>query len=50
MNLTRIVVAHRPETVARAGRVLLLHDGRFREPQLVIERDGAGPSASLRGG
>ena len=29
MQLTRIVIAHRPETVARAGRVLLLHGGAF---------------------
>jgi ATP-binding cassette subfamily B protein RaxB len=49
MNLTRIVVAHRPETVARAARILLLHEGRFREPQPAIQREGAGPNASPSG-
>jgi ATP-binding cassette, subfamily B, bacterial CvaB/MchF/RaxB len=49
MNLTRIVVAHRPETVARAGRVLSLNDRRFHEPPPAIGRDEAGPSACLSG-
>jgi ATP-binding cassette, subfamily B, bacterial CvaB/MchF/RaxB len=27
LDLTRIIVAHRPETIASAGRVIVLHDG-----------------------
>ncbi len=50
MNLTRIVVAHRPETVARAGRVLLLHDGHFREPQPAIRARRSRPERQLEGG
>lgn len=29
MDLTRVIVAHRPETIASADRVLLLHGGRI---------------------
>ena len=28
LDLTRIIVAHRPETIASASRVIVLHDGR----------------------
>lgn len=28
LALTRVIVAHRPETIASAGRVIALHDGR----------------------
>jgi ATP-binding cassette subfamily B protein RaxB len=28
LELTRIIVAHRPETMASAGRVIVLHEGR----------------------
>lgn len=31
--VTRIVVAHRPETIAAADRVLILRDGRLQEAQ-----------------
>lgn len=30
MSLTRIVIAHRPETIASASRVLVLHKGKLR--------------------
>jgi ATP-binding cassette subfamily B protein RaxB len=33
LDMTRIVIAHRPETIAAAGRVLRLHQGRL-EPVL----------------
>ena len=31
LALTRIVVAHRPETIASAGRVVALHEGRIAQ-------------------
>ena len=38
MKLTRIVIAHRPETIAMADRVLVLHGGKVvqdvRQPYL----------------
>lgn len=43
LSLTRIIVAHRPETVASAGRVITLHEGRVM-PRLrsVVPPTGAG--------
>ena len=31
LALTRVIVAHRPETIASAGRVMVLHDGRVAQ-------------------
>jgi ATP-binding cassette subfamily B protein RaxB len=31
LELTRIIVAHRPETIASAARVIVLHDGRVSQ-------------------
>ena len=31
LELTRIIVAHRPETIASAGRVIVLHDGKVAQ-------------------
>jgi ATP-binding cassette, subfamily B, bacterial CvaB/MchF/RaxB len=31
LNLTRILIAHRPETIASAGRVIVLHGGRVAQ-------------------
>ena len=31
LALTRIIVAHRPETIASAGRVVVLHEGRVAQ-------------------
>jgi ATP-binding cassette subfamily B protein RaxB len=31
LELTRIIVAHRPETIASASRVIVLHDGRVAQ-------------------
>ncbi len=31
LELTRIIVAHRPETIASAGRVVVLHEGRVAQ-------------------
>ena len=31
LNITRVIVAHRPETIASAGRVIVLQDGRVAQ-------------------
>ena len=31
LELTRVIVAHRPETIATAGRVIVLHEGRVAQ-------------------
>lgn len=31
LGLTRVIIAHRPETIASAPRRLVLHDGELRE-------------------
>ena len=31
LSLTRVIVAHRPETIAAAGRVIALHEGRVAQ-------------------
>jgi ATP-binding cassette subfamily B protein RaxB len=31
LNLTRVIVAHRPETIASASRVIVLKDGRVAQ-------------------
>ena len=31
LNLTRVIVAHRPETIASASRVVVLHEGRVSQ-------------------
>jgi ATP-binding cassette subfamily B protein RaxB len=31
LDLTRVIVAHRTETIATAGRVIVLHDGRVAQ-------------------
>ena len=37
LGLTRIIIAHRPETIASASRVLTIHQGRVAEPVLPRE-------------
>lgn len=34
LALTRVIVAHRPETIASADRVLVMHDGMIQEQRL----------------
>jgi ATP-binding cassette subfamily B protein RaxB len=29
LNMTRVVIAHRPETIASASRVVVMHEGRI---------------------
>lgn len=41
LALTRVIVAHRPETIASAGRVIALHDGRVAQDLRSVA--GAGP-------
>jgi len=31
LALTRVIVGHRPETIASAGRVIALHEGRVAQ-------------------
>ena len=46
LDVTRVIVAHRPETIASADRVLVMHDGKIvqeqrsaRQPDAVAEGD-----------
>ena len=39
LNLTRIMVAHRPETIAAAGRVVELKDGQAHEIRAATSKD-----------
>ncbi len=41
LSLTRVIVAHRPETIASAGRVIALHEGRIAQDLRSVA--GAGP-------
>jgi ATP-binding cassette, subfamily B, bacterial CvaB/MchF/RaxB len=51
LKLTKIIVAHRPETIAAADRVLVMHGGRIVQefnPRLQLRSQGAGePQAGL---
>ena len=49
MSLTRIVVAHRAETIAQARRVLLLDDGRLRERPPASGRELEDPNVRREG-
>ncbi len=40
MKLTRLVIAHRPETLASADRVIVLQGGRARSVALRCEAEG----------
>jgi ATP-binding cassette subfamily B protein RaxB len=44
LQLTRIIVAHRPETIASAGRVVVLHEGRVAQDL----RSVAGAASQVR--
>jgi len=44
LNLTRIIIAHRPETIASADRVLVMHGGRIVQ-QLTTHRGATSPQA-----
>jgi len=42
LNLTRVIVAHRPETIASASRVVVLHDGRVTQDLRSVPGAGRG--------
>ena len=44
LNITRIIVAHRPETIASAGRVIVLSEGRIAQD---LRSVGAGAGAGV---
>ena len=41
LAITRVIIAHRPQTVAAANRVILLHQGRLIE---IKRSDGTAPA------
>jgi ATP-binding cassette subfamily B protein RaxB len=49
MRLTRLVIAHRPETVAGAQRVVQVRDGAVVELMQAVPAASAGDSAGLGG-
>jgi ATP-binding cassette subfamily B protein RaxB len=42
LDLTRVIVAHRPETIASASRVVVLHDGRIGQDLRSVPGAGRG--------
>lgn len=42
-NLTRITIAHRPETIVKADRVIVLHQGKVRADDLKVARHEPAP-------
>ena len=40
LSLTRVIVAHRPETIASAGRVIALHEGRVAQDLRSVPASG----------
>ena len=42
LNLTRVIVAHRPETIASAARVVVLHQGRITQDLRSVPGAGRG--------
>jgi hypothetical protein len=51
LNLTRIIIAHRPETIASADRVIVLQNGRIaqdlRRQREALPADGGFPAAAV---
>jgi ATP-binding cassette, subfamily B, bacterial CvaB/MchF/RaxB len=45
LNLTRVIVAHRPETIASASRVVVLNDGRVTQDLRSVPGAGRAPTA-----
>ncbi len=43
LALTRVIVAHRPETIASAGRVVALHEGRVAQDLRSVANGGPPP-------
>ncbi len=40
LNITRIIVAHRPETIASADRVIVMHGGRIVQDEFIDPQPG----------
>lgn len=45
LDITRVIVAHRPETIASVGRVIVLQGGRVAQDLRNVAHDGAGEPA-----
>ena len=45
LNITRVIVAHRPETIASAGRVIVLSEGRIAQD---LRSVGSGTASGLQ--
>ncbi|MCM2328279.1 MAG: peptidase domain-containing ABC transporter [Lysobacter sp.] len=45
LNLTRVLIAHRPETIASAGRVIVLQGGRVAQDLRRVDGETAGARA-----
>ncbi|WP_394147718.1 peptidase domain-containing ABC transporter [Shewanella atlantica] len=41
LPMTRVIIAHRPETIKQASKVLVMHQGRFYSPEEVQQVHGA---------
>ena len=47
LNITRVIVAHRPETIASVGRVIVLKDGRVAQDLRAVVAGGSGHSGPV---
>ena len=48
MALTRVNVAHRPETIASAGRVVVLNGGRVAQDLRSVGHSASNPASNER--
>jgi ATP-binding cassette subfamily B protein RaxB len=46
LNITRIIVAHRPETIASAGRLIALQSGQVVHDAVIAKPAGAGTASA----
>jgi ATP-binding cassette subfamily B protein RaxB len=46
LHITRVIIAHRPETIASADRVLVMHQGRIVADHRVERRDSPATTAA----
>jgi ATP-binding cassette subfamily B protein RaxB len=47
LRLTKVIIAHRPETIASADRVLVMHGGRIMEEHRPAEVAAAAAAVAL---
>ncbi len=50
LSITRVIVAHRPETIASVGRVIVLKDGKVAQDLRTVGPSSGGPSRATRDG